>query len=182
MNAKLMGLVAVGSLMLGAAGVNAADLVTYSFQGAKAGASGDPSAGAVDTQPANGSASAVTVTGLTATTTIGADRFAVTGAAAGALDAGKYWQFTITPNSGYEVNLTGIRFLTDRNGSGFESVTVRTSIDTYTANKAAFTRPTADTTADVSHPSQALARDFLICRPLRFACTHMVLKPVAALA
>lgn len=52
----------------------------------------------------------------------------------GALDAGKYYEVTISPNSGFGVNLDTIRFSARRSPTGPRSYSVRSSVDGFTSN------------------------------------------------
>lgn len=52
----------------------------------------------------------------------------------GALDAGKYYEVTLTPDAGYELTLTDITFGVRRSGTGIRSYAVRSSADTYATN------------------------------------------------
>ncbi|WP_460985632.1 ExeM/NucH family extracellular endonuclease [Spirosoma fluminis] len=84
---------------------------------------------------ANATAGNATFTGVTNITfpagynpTPGA-AYSAEGWSTGGLDPGKYIQFTITPNSGYALNVTGIGFTERRSGTGVRNAQVRYSID-----------------------------------------------------
>ena len=68
--------------------------------------------------------------GWTTGATSGSDAFA------GALDLGDYFQFSITPVSGYSLTLSSIAFDAGRSPTGPRQFTLRSSIDGFVANLA----------------------------------------------
>lgn len=52
----------------------------------------------------------------------------------GAINTSVYYQVTITPNAGTEYTLSGIKFKSQRSGSGIRTFSVRSSIDNYAQN------------------------------------------------
>jgi hypothetical protein len=71
--------------------------------------------------------------GITASTN--ADRFGATGfTTAAALDANDYFQFTVTPNSGYEFDVTSIIVNLQRSSTGPARAALRSSADAYASN------------------------------------------------
>lgn len=63
----------------------------------------------------------------------------------GALDSSDYFQFTITPASGYQFSITSLTFDAGRSGTGPRQFAIRSSADGYTSNLSA-----ATTNANVS--------------------------------
>ncbi|MDR2206558.1 MAG: right-handed parallel beta-helix repeat-containing protein, partial [Flavobacteriaceae bacterium] len=59
----------------------------------------------------------------------------------GVLNTGEYYQVTITPATGYTVDLNSITFTMQRSGTGIRQYMVRSSIDGYTANLSASINP-----------------------------------------
>ncbi|MEO6813629.1 MAG: choice-of-anchor J domain-containing protein [Ginsengibacter sp.] len=59
----------------------------------------------------------------------------------GALDATKYYQVTLTPQTYYTFDLDSVTFTLQRSGTGIRQYAVRSSIDGYTANLAATVDP-----------------------------------------
>jgi hypothetical protein len=55
----------------------------------------------------------------------------------GALDLGKYYDVSVTPQAGYEVTLTDMTFSTRRSSTGPRQYAVRSSMDAYTGNLSA---------------------------------------------
>lgn len=74
--------------------------------------------------------------GLTAS--VNADRFNATGWATTSIDnavsGNDYMEFTITPNSGYQFNVSSIVFQIQRSVTGLTSVALRSSVDGYATN------------------------------------------------
>lgn len=68
------------------------------------------------------------------------------------INLSKYYNFTITPNSGMMVNLNTLTLDALRSGTGPSTIEVRSSIDTY-ATSLLFTLPTVGTTGTVSNLS-----------------------------
>ena len=59
----------------------------------------------------------------------------------GAINTGKYYQVTITPQAGYTLDLASITFTLQRSGTGVRQYAVRSSLD-YTTNLSASINPT----------------------------------------
>lgn len=66
----------------------------------------------------------------------------------GALDAAKYYSFTVTPKWGHSMTPTSITFDAKRNLTGVKSFAVRSSVDGYAANLTATYAP-ADTSINI---------------------------------
>lgn len=52
----------------------------------------------------------------------------------GSVDLGIYYEVTLTPQSGYSVDLTSISFASQRSGTGIRTYVVRSSADGYSSN------------------------------------------------
>src|SRR5690606_14358146 len=99
---------------------------TYSFDGT-------PPATVAATTGSNFTASAFTQSGYTATTT--GNRFAWSDApTANTPSASKYLEVTVTPASGYYLDVSSVTFRVQRSGTGPRYYAVRSSVDGYTAN------------------------------------------------
>lgn len=59
----------------------------------------------------------------------------------GSIDAGTYFQVTITPNAGIAYNLDNITFVSQRSGTGIRTYVVRSNVDNYVANLPASISP-----------------------------------------
>jgi gliding motility-associated-like protein len=59
----------------------------------------------------------------------------------GGIDLTKYYEVTITPASGYTLNITGIKFSVQRSATGIRQYSVRSSKDGYAANLPATISP-----------------------------------------
>jgi hypothetical protein len=59
----------------------------------------------------------------------------------GSIDLGRYLSVTITPNAGYSLDLNSISFTIQRSGSGIRSYSVRSSLDSFSANLPASISP-----------------------------------------
>ena len=59
----------------------------------------------------------------------------------GSLDAGQYYQVTITPATGYLLTLTNVTFILQRSGTGIRQYVVRASVDNYSNNLPASISP-----------------------------------------
>jgi hypothetical protein len=72
----------------------------------------------------------------------------------GAFDAGTstYYQFTLTPEAGYNLNITEVTFGTRRTGTGPVNYSLRQSADGYATAIAAGAAPAASTWGLISHP------------------------------
>ncbi|NDE18544.1 hypothetical protein EBZ80_26925, partial [bacterium] len=62
------------------------------------------------------------------------DRYNATGWNIASLDATKYFEFTITPASGYQVSFTSFVYVGAASGTGPTSVALRSSLDSYGSN------------------------------------------------
>jgi hypothetical protein len=59
----------------------------------------------------------------------------------GSVDLGIYFEVTLTPQTGYSVDFTGITFTSQRSGTGIRTYVVRSSADGYTTNLPASINP-----------------------------------------
>ena len=59
----------------------------------------------------------------------------------GAINTGKYYQFSVTPDLAQALSMTGITFNVSRDTNGIRTFAVRSSADSYTANLAASITP-----------------------------------------
>jgi hypothetical protein len=59
----------------------------------------------------------------------------------GAIDLTRYYEVTITPASGYTLNVTGIKFTLQRSGTGIRQYSIRSNKDSYAANLPASVSP-----------------------------------------
>ncbi|MFK7747830.1 MAG: lamin tail domain-containing protein [Kordia sp.] len=57
-----------------------------------------------------------------------------TSSIANAVSGNDYMEFTITPNSGFQFNITTMVFNVQRSGTGLSAISLRSSIDSYAAN------------------------------------------------
>ncbi|RZJ68549.1 MAG: choice-of-anchor D domain-containing protein [Flavobacterium sp.] len=71
-------------------------------------------------------------TGITGVNTN--DRYNASGWNTSALDANDYFEFTLTPNSGYMVSFVSLLYTSQASGTGPTSFAVRSSVDGYAAN------------------------------------------------
>ncbi len=62
------------------------------------------------------------------------DRYNATSWNSATLSATKYFEFTLTPNAGYQLNFTSIVYTGQASGTGATSVALRSSIDGYASN------------------------------------------------
>ena len=110
-----------------------AQLGQYSFTGTGACPNQNPS---VTAQPANAVFSDFTAVGSTCNALT--DMFSTTGLNNGnGINTGEYYTFTVTPNSGYLLSLTGISFSQAAQQNQNNNLwTLRSSIDNYTADVA----------------------------------------------
>ena len=60
----------------------------------------------------------------------------------GTLNTNKYYQVTITPQPGYNIDINSISFTIQRSGTGIRQYVVRSSLDNYTNNLSASISPT----------------------------------------
>ena len=63
------------------------------------------------------------------------------------IDAAKYYQFTVTPNAGYQFTPTSLSFVWDRSGTGPSSIAIRSSINNYATDIAVLNGVAASTSA-----------------------------------
>ncbi|MDT7833486.1 T9SS type A sorting domain-containing protein [Flavobacteriaceae bacterium S356] len=96
---------------------------------------------------ANISASAFTSTG-TGTLSFGSSGAFANGWSTGAIDTGKYFEITVTPNSGFEINITDINFGERRSGTGMRDYQVRWSIDDFASDNTIATVNVPDNTSE----------------------------------
>ncbi|MEY2536416.1 MAG: hypothetical protein QOG67_156 [Verrucomicrobiota bacterium] len=59
----------------------------------------------------------------------------------GGIDLGKYYEFTVTPFSGWTINLKTITFTLQRSGTGIRQYSVRSSVDNFATNLSASINP-----------------------------------------
>lgn len=110
-----------------------AQILTFEFNGL----SGNEASAVSNSNDANLSTSTITRgSGLTASNN--ANRFNAqswaTTSIANAVSGNDYMEFTITPNSGYEFNVTTMVFNVQRSGTGLRGIALRSSVDSYAAN------------------------------------------------
>ena len=130
-----------------------AQVVTYSFTGAL----GSEATRAADAQPTNAVASAFS-RGAGLTTNAGANTFAAASfTTAATIDLTDFFQFTVTPNSGFELDLTTLTFDERRSLTGYRTVEVRSSVDNFGAALATITVPDNDLTRPQSVTLPAVA-------------------------
>ncbi len=126
------GLLIIAGLIGFSFGVQA-QILTFDF----AGLAGNEATANSNSNNANLTTSAISRgAGLTAATN--ADRFNATGwsltSIANAVSGNDYMEFTITPNSGYQFNVSSIVINLQRSGTGPSAVALKSSLDGYTAN------------------------------------------------
>ncbi|WP_297510896.1 YDG domain-containing protein, partial [Flavobacterium sp.] len=63
------------------------------------------------------------------------------------VDANKYYQFSVTPNAGYQFTPNELSFIWDRSGTGPSSIAIRSSLDNYATDIAVLNSVTASTSA-----------------------------------
>ncbi|MEN9336980.1 MAG: hypothetical protein RLZZ500_1967, partial [Bacteroidota bacterium] len=108
-------------------------------------------AGTETTEPSvynNGfvSSAALTITGITNaanTNRLGGSNWPLTTT----IDAAKYYQFTVTPNAGYQFTPNSLSFVWDRSGTGPTSIAIRSSINNYATDIAVLNGVAASTSA-----------------------------------
>ncbi len=113
--------------------IGQAQILTFEFNGL----SGNEASAVSNSNDANLSTSTITRgSGLTASNN--ANRFNAqswaTTSIANAVSGNDYMEFTITPNSGYEFNVTTMVFNVQRSGTGLRGIALRSSVDSYAAN------------------------------------------------
>ncbi|PTX60036.1 putative secreted protein (Por secretion system target) [Kordia periserrulae] len=110
-----------------------AQILTFDFNGL----AGNETSAVSNSNDANLTTSTITRgSGLTASNN--ANRFNAqswaTTSIANAVSGNDYMEFTITPNSGFEFNVTTMVFNVQRSGTGLRGIALRSSIDAYAAN------------------------------------------------
>ncbi|HMP97369.1 MAG TPA: hypothetical protein PKA51_10655 [Kiritimatiellia bacterium] len=115
-----------GVLMALTGSVTASQIGIYTFTGAL----GDEATRPVDAQPANASFSEMR-RGPGVSPTAGADTFAATSWPTNFLKDDAYFEFGITPASGFVITLTNLNFSERRSGTGIRSVAIASSLDNY---------------------------------------------------
>ena len=104
-----------------------AQLVVFSFDGA----SGNESMFAVDSQPANGVVSAMR-RGSGVNPSSGSGAFSSRSwSTNNAIDLTDYYRFSITPNDGYQLDLTSLELDERRSGTGIRQWSVRSNLDNF---------------------------------------------------
>lgn len=80
----------------------------------------------------------ITVSGISRGSGINAasanDRYSANNWNSGSLNTAKYFEFTLTPNSGYEINFISFVYIGQASGTGATNFAFRSSLDGYTAN------------------------------------------------
>ena len=110
-----------------------AQILTFDFNGL----SGNEASAVSNSNDANASSSTITRgSGLTASNN--GNRFNATSWAtssiANAVSGNDYMEFTFTPNSGFDFNVTTMVFNVQRSGTGLSAISLRSSLDSYAAN------------------------------------------------
>ena len=113
--------------------IGQAQILTFDFNGL----SGNEASAASNTNDGNLTTSTITRgAGLTASNN--GNRFNATSWAttsiANAVSGNDYMEFTITPNSGFDFNVTTMVFNVQRSGTGLSAISLRSSVDSYAAN------------------------------------------------
>ncbi|WP_298513538.1 lamin tail domain-containing protein [uncultured Kordia sp.] len=113
--------------------IGQAQILTFDFNGL----SGNEASANSNSNDANLSSSTITRgSGLTASNN--ANRFNAqswaTTSIANAVSGNDYMEFTITPNSGFEFDVTTMVFNVQRSGTGLRGIALRSSVDSYAAN------------------------------------------------
>lgn len=70
----------------------------------------------------------------------------------GTINLGKYYEMTVTPASGFSVNLSSITFTMQRSGTGIRQYSVRSSLDNFSINLSASINPPNSNLSVVSTP------------------------------
>jgi hypothetical protein len=71
--------------------------------------------------------------------TAASNRYNATGWNSATLDVNDYFEFTLTPNSGYQINLLSFVYTGQASGSGATAVAFRSSVDAFASNIGALT-------------------------------------------
>jgi hypothetical protein len=131
----------VASFLLGTSASHAAALFTYNFSDVTTSSSTSAGGAASNLTFSEFSAHGVgatataagvfSFTGWTTGATSGSDAFS------GGIDSGDYFEFTITPNAGFQFSLTSLDFSAGRTSTGPRQFVVRSSADGFANNLAA---------------------------------------------
>ncbi len=114
-----------------------AQLIVYSFTGA----AGNELLLPPDAQPAHAVASPMS-RGPGLAPSASADTFSASGfTTGGVLDPSDYYTFTVTPNPGYEMTLTGLELDERRSGTGIRNWLIRSSLDGFSLDLQVFSVP-----------------------------------------
>lgn len=120
-------------IVMGMAGLQcatSAQLIMFSFGGA----SGNEETFAVDSQPANGSVSAMS-RGIGVNASSGSGAFSSRSWSTNStIDLTDYYRFSITPNDGYQLDLTSLELDERRSGTGIRQWSVRSNLDNFEAD------------------------------------------------
>lgn len=107
-----------------------AQLVVFSFNGS----SGNESTFAVDSQPANGLVSAMS-RGSGLNPSAGSGAFSARSWSTNStIDLTDYYRFSITPNAGFQLNLTSLELDERRSGTGIRRWSVRSNLDNFASD------------------------------------------------
>lgn len=107
-----------------------AQLMMFSFNSS----SGNEATFAVDSQPANGTVSAMS-RGSGLSTSAGSGAFSARSwSTSSAIDLTDYYRFSITPNDGYQLDLTSLELDERRSGTGIRRWSVRSNLDNFASN------------------------------------------------
>lgn len=119
--------------MAGMAGLQcaaSAQLIMFSFDGA----SGNEAMFAADSQPANGMVSVMS-RGSGVNPSSGSGAFSARSwSTNNAIDLTDYYRFSITPNDGYQLNLTSLELDERRSGTGIRQWSVRSNLDNFASD------------------------------------------------
>ena len=85
----------------------------------------------------NVAAASMSINGITLPTN--SNRLGGSNWALASRDANKYYEFTVTPNSGYQFTPSSFNFIWDRSGTGPNTLSIRSSIDNYASDIAVIT-------------------------------------------
>ncbi len=125
MNSRLLRVFLTAVLLLTSWAVRG-QIVTYSFNGSL----GSETTLPPDAQPTNAAASDMS-RGSGVSPSNAANTFSSNGWSTGALDVNDYYEFTATPNAGFELDLTSLVFSERRSGTGIRTFEIRSSLDGY---------------------------------------------------
>ncbi len=155
MKATIRSAVLAACAVVSVTAASAQPLVTYSFTGA----AGNEVTFPPDAQPANATASDVS-RGPGLTPSSNANTFSATAFTTEATPdlANDFYELTVTPNAGFELDLTELQLDERRSSTGIRNWEVRSSLDGYGAALATFAVPDDDLTR--SNQSIALGAEF----------------------